>query len=69
VGIEKILTLAAVGIGAYLLLGRVMARREGPPALSPPAPPAPPAPPEFPTDPFFCLENPDDQRCANYVGI
>ena len=67
----KLLKLLILAAGAYVVASWAMAQHpKGKAALpAPPAPPEPPAPPAYPTDPNFCYMNPDDPRCADFVGI
>ena len=61
----KLVKLALLAAGAYVVASWVMAQRpEARGALPAPAePPAPPPPPEYPTDPFYCYDHPEDPLC------
>ncbi len=69
---RKLLKLAVLAAGAYVVASYLMARGQGGQAPAPgaaPAPPQPPAPPAYPTDPDYCYKRPDDPLCADFVGI
>jgi len=66
----KLLKVAAVAAGAYVVVSWVMSARSrvALPVPKPPEPTPAPSPPEYPTDPFYCFEHPEDPHCEG-LGI
>jgi len=69
----KLLKLAAVAVGAYVVVSWALSQRDKGQSieigLPGPEPVSPPSPPEYPTDPFFCHYNPDHPMCQDIVLI
>ena len=68
---KKLLKLAILAAGAYVVASWALARRPGPAGAlpAPESPSTPPSPPAYPTDPDYCYKHPDDPLCADFVGI
>ena len=58
----KFLKLLIFAAGAYVVADWALSRRKSAPRSAEP-------PPQYPTDPFYCYENPDDPLCKDFVGI